>query len=178
MSWRRVVIVVSFKLSSRSNNFRINLPRSANAMACEDSEAGISSLHVRGRGRPKFHDTKDASRSLLVWNQVHGTRGTSARHGASVCDLQCSGPRFRHVRKWKRTSTSHAEISTTPKQTAADDILGQEVLLRLAECIRRRFIYYRFIFNQVNDRKNAEVSKNLVRYRSENNFGWTIKIII
>lgn len=67
---------------------------SANTMACEDPEAGFSSVLVRGRGGPKFHDTKDASRSLLVRDQVVGADdeqrrfgGTFARHGAPLRDV-------------------------------------------------------------------------------------------
>lgn len=100
-------------------------------MACEDPEAGIASLYVRGRGGPKFHDTKDAGRSLLVRDQVHGARGTVAWHGAPVRDLQRPESHIGHVRQRKRESASHAEISTATKQAAADDILEQEVSLRL-----------------------------------------------
>lgn len=113
--------------------FRINLPRSANAVAREDFKAGLASLHVRGCGRPKFHDTKDAGRSLLVRDQVRGVReqrldGTRTWHGAPVRDIQRPGLRTRcPVREREGASTSLAKISAATQQTTPDDILEQKV---------------------------------------------------
>lgn len=103
-------------------------------MAREDPQAGLSSLHVRGRGGPEFHDTKDAGRPLLVRDQVCGTRDYEqrleeglARHGTTVRDVQRPGSHTRSVREREGVSTPLAEISTATQQTPADDILEQEV---------------------------------------------------
>lgn len=84
-------------------------------MAREDSEAGLASLHVRGRGRPKFHDTKDTGRSVLVRDQVRGVREQrldGTWHGAPVRDVQRPGLRTRcAVREREGAPTSLAEVS-------------------------------------------------------------------
>lgn len=98
-------------------------------MAGEDLEAGLASLHLRGRGRPKFHYTKDAGRSLLVRDQVRGVREQRlGGNGAPVRDVQRPEPRTgATVREREGAPTSLAEISATAQQTTSDDILEQKV---------------------------------------------------